>query len=159
MLNDAARTWQLSQLRKMIAILAYLVRQTSQQEATTYRDGGDGWTAAEVLGHLLDYEAIFLERARLMVENEGATLPNPDPDELVRTAGYNHQDIHSLYERWRAGREQLLAYLDERNENDWSRTGQHPKRGPFTLEQQLLLCVWHDTNHLEQICHTLATRQ
>lgn len=155
MLNDTARGWQIDQLQKFIGILGRVVNTTSSEDARTIRDGGDGWTVNEVMGHLLDFEPIFLERAQLTVEEELADLPFPSPEELVVAGHFNERALRDLYEAWVPHRQNLVAYFNARAAADWERVANHPKRGRFSLESQLLLGVWHDTNHLEQMAHIL----
>jgi hypothetical protein len=131
---------------------------TDQQAATTYRDGGTGWTVIEVVGHLRDFDEVFLMRARLMVEQERPELPFPDPDQTVLQRGYNGRQLTAVYEEWEQRRAELLGYLRQLSESDWDRVGLHPTRGDFALNTHLFLHVWHDTNHLEQIANILAAR-
>jgi hypothetical protein len=43
-------------------------------------------------------------------------------------------------------------------EAGWERAGNHPRRGRFTLLDQLTLISWHDLNHMEQIVRTLSEK-
>ncbi len=159
MLNSTTRQWQFDQLQKAVDVLGYIVRQTLPTDATLYRDGGAGWTVNEVQGHLLDFEPILLERARLAVEQDVPDLPFPDPDQLVIAGKYNERALHEVHAEWAQQRQALIAYYAARHEADWERTAKHPRRGPLTLDDQLLLTVWHDLNHIEQITHILAGRK
>lgn len=155
----AIEQWQINQLQKAVDILGYIVHTVSHEQATTYRDGGDGWTVLEVVGHLLDYEEIFLQRARLTVEQDNPELPFPNQDELVAANNYNAQRLPDVFARWCDARAHLVAYFSERSESDWERSARHPTRGAFTLGNQLALMVWHDMNHFEQIAHILGQQR
>ncbi|NJK81061.1 MAG: hypothetical protein HC876_18250 [Chloroflexaceae bacterium] len=61
----------------MGGILGYIVGQTAPEVATTYRDGGAGWIVVEVMGHLLDFDTVFLERAMHTVEEDNPPLYFP----------------------------------------------------------------------------------
>lgn len=159
MLTAAVREWQFDKLRKSVKVIGYVVQGIAQGDATTYRDGGTGWTVVEVMGHLVDFEAIFLERARLIVEQDNPDLPYYDPDELVIARNHNAQNLQGIYTRWVEHRATFLDYLAERDETAWERVGKHPRRGPLTLAQQLLLTGWHDINHLEQMTHILLEKK
>lgn len=159
MLSALLRQRQFEQLENGLNVVGYLVQTLDQTAAITYRDGGTGWSVQEVLGHLLDYEQIFLQRALVTVQEENPVLYAPDQDALVAEANYNAQNLHDIYTRWAEQRRAFLAYLIERNEADWERRGTHPKRGSMSLEEQLLLTVWHDTNHMKQMTHILTAQQ
>lgn len=158
MLTATMRQWQFDQLRKSVKVIGYVVQHTTQLDATTYHDGGQGWTALEVMGHLLDFEEVFLQRAKFTVEQDYPELPFPNPDELVRAGNYNSRNLQDVYTAWTQRRETLLRYLDGLNETDWERAGKHPTRGHLTLNSQLLVMVWHDMNHLEQVTHILTEK-
>jgi uncharacterized damage-inducible protein DinB len=149
------RAWQLTQLEDNLKAVAWLVRSHTPEALTTYRDAGEGWTVLEVLCHLRDFEAVFLERARLAVEQEKPPLPFPDPDELARARRYNEQALDTVLAAWQEGRARLLAYLRARSEADWERLAQHPTRGEMSLFDQLFLIPKHDSLHLEQMTRIL----
>lgn len=157
--KSTIRGWQLEQLRKGLLTLDNFLKGIAPQDTKTYRDGGLGWTVLEVVCHLRDYEAIFLERARLTIEQENAPLPFPDPDQMALDQRYNEQDLGAAYAEWVKRREAFLAYLEQLDEAAWERTAIHPRRGPMSLQDQLALCAWHDVNHFEQITRILAERK
>jgi uncharacterized damage-inducible protein DinB len=153
------RNWQLDKLKRNITTLQYLIQSADSEAYTTYRDGGTGWTALEVLCHLRDYEHLFIKRAHLTIEETDATLPNPDPDHLLQENDYNSQNIQSVFGDLAAARQELLTYLEQRSEEDWAKTAQHPRRGTLSLADQLYLIAWHDANHQEQIAKILLEKQ
>lgn len=153
------RGWQFDQLRRAVVMTRHIVQNAPPQALNTYRDGGTGWTVLEVLCHLRDWEQVFEERMRLTAEQEGAVMPNPDPDEAARERRYNEQDPAQALEAWAQQRGAVLDYLQNLDESAWERTATHPRRGVMTLMDQLLLLCWHDMNHMEQIVKILAQRQ
>lgn len=153
------RAWQLKQLEYGVKTVESLLSILNPADLNTYRDGGTGWTFTEVLGHLRDFEGVFLQRARLTVEQDNPPLPFPNPDELAIANAYNSQLPHDLLAAWKAERETLLAFFAERNEDDWERPAQHPTRGNLTLHDQLFLLPQHDSLHLEQMTRILAEKK
>ena len=149
------RNWQYHMLENNLKSVGALLHLAAPAALTTYRDGGDGWTALEVLCHLRDLEEVVIERARLTVEEDNATLPLPDPDALAAERRYNEQDVETVLREWRARRAAYLSYLQARPESDWDRVGLHPRRGPLTLLDQLIFAPMHDSIHIEQMTRVL----
>jgi uncharacterized damage-inducible protein DinB len=135
------------------------VQSAAPQDLTTYRDGHEGWTAAEVIGHLLDCERLFLERARLTMTYDCPDLPFPDQAEDVIKGRYNERDPQGIFSDWQQVRADYLAYLGTIPDDAWTREGKHPKYAPFSLNDQLFLICWHDMIHLEQMTRILTLKQ
>jgi uncharacterized damage-inducible protein DinB len=150
--------WHFEQLRAGQKIAAYIVQISDPRDMVTYRDGGQGWTAAEVIGHLLDCERLFLERARLTVTQNCPMLHWGGQDEDVTRGRYNEWDMQTLLDTWRAAREDYLGYLSTVPEEAWAREGQHPTYPPFSLDDQLFLACWHEQNHIEQMTRILSEK-
>ncbi|MCY4020868.1 MAG: DinB family protein [Chloroflexi bacterium] len=149
------RRWQLWALEKNPVNIEQVLTGITDAAAFDRRDGGEGWTISEVLGHLADVDFYFLKRARAL--SEGSELPassGKSPDEMVIEAGYAEQDALDLLEKWKAVREPyhaLLASLPEDDEALWERPGRDADGGGFTLNDQLVLSAYHDVDHLHQI--------
>lgn len=156
---QAIRNWQLSVLKNAQLSIQYILEATDRESLTTYRDGGDGWTALEVLGHLRDFEAVFYERINLAKTHDMPDLPFPDPNQLALANAYNTHDAWDIYAAWVANRQRLLDYMASFSEEDWERPAKHPTRGIMTIHDQLFLMAWHDLNHLEQMTRTLRERK
>lgn len=148
-------SWQFDMMTTNLVIVKQII--TSLSDASTFqkRDGGDGWTISEVIGHLADYEITIQQRARLTAENDNPLLPamTPDPDTQVIEHGYASQQADDVLNQWQSNRETYLSYLQSLPEDEafWQRPAQHPKRGNLPLNQQIILTTWHDTNHMNQI--------
>lgn len=153
---EAMIKWQISQLEKGLVLLENVLVGVTRKNMQTFADGGKGWTVTEVLCHLRDFEAVFLERAELTVNEDNPALPFPDPDKLAKDKAYYRADPRKALTDWQATRKQLIGFMQARTMDDWALPAQHPTRGTFTLSDQLFLTVWHDTNHIEQIARILA---
>lgn len=153
------REWQFNQMEWTVKSIEAILHRMPAEDLTRYRDGGDGWTVVEVLGHLRDFERVFLQRAQMTVDQDNPPLPFPDPDELAKKNNYQNQDWQDLIHNWHSERNAHLAYLRQRPESDWERPAQHPTRGLFTLHDQLFLANRHDALHLEQITKILAEKK
>jgi hypothetical protein len=153
------RKWQVEQLEKGVKTVESVIRASDPTALTTYRDGGTGWTALEVLCHLRDFEAVYQERVRRTVQEDNPALTLPNPDELAAAGRYNEQDIETALSTWKTRRAEQVAYLRERAETDWERPAAHPTRGNLPLHEQLFLQTWHDMNHLEQMTRILAEKK
>lgn len=156
---ETIRSWQFTKMELSLKTTGFIFAQADAQALKVYRDGGTGWTALEVLGHLRDFEMVFYQRALVTVEEDHPPLPFPDPDELALSRNYNGQDWQALLNELRTERMVYIDFLKARAETDWERTAQHPKRGPLTLHDQLFLTTLHDTIHLEQITRILLEKK
>lgn len=155
---ETIRSWQFERLALGLKTFEHLLQASEEEAVQRYRDGGEGWTTVQVLGHLADFEAVFLERAQLTVVEENAALPFPNPDKLAEQNAYHEMPWQEHLATWKTRREALLQYLRERSEDDWERIAQHPTRGPFTLHDQLFLATLHDGIHLEQVTRILQEK-
>lgn len=153
------RGWQIQQLQHGLSTIQSIVETTPPDDAITYRDGGSGWTVLEVMCHLRDFEGVFMERAKLTVTQDNPELPFPDPDLLAQMHNYNDQQLTEVYTAWRDQRRESITYFEARADSDWVRPAQHPKRGPFTLTDQLFLYTLHDSSHIEQMLRILREQR
>lgn len=156
-MNDSLlRQRLIDSLRKNVQVLGHLLPGVTQAEASTWRDGPDGWTILEIVCHLHDYDAIFLERGQLMLSHDHSTFPVYDHLAMVVERAYNQQDLTQAYTTLMASREPFIAFFNELEDADWQRTGQHVTQGPYTLYTLAAHVSWHDANHIEQIMRIIA---
>ena len=149
------RRWQLLAMEKNMLNIEHAVSTISDPAVFNKRDGGDGWTISEVLGHLADTDSYFLARARALVDGEAPPQGSGrSVDERVKDSGYAEQDAADLLQRWlgaSADYHAFLASLPEDDEELWERPGRPADGGGFTLNDQLILSAYHDLDHLHQI--------
>jgi uncharacterized damage-inducible protein DinB len=150
------RGWQFEQLKHDVRILEFMIGNTSTAKMSNQREKPDGWTASEVIGHLLDCERLFLQRAKLVMEKDMPDLPFPPQNEEVKKGCYNDRDPKEIFNQWKTEREAYLDYLSALPDASWERAGKHPKYDPLSLNDQLLLATRHTLQHMEQIVRILT---
>jgi hypothetical protein len=130
----------------------------ASDEALTFREAPDSWTAIEVLGHLADGEIHdWMPRVGLIMSDGGEKRFTPFDREhgLPRYSAGGLAAALDDVERLR--RESLVA-LDalDIQERDLDREGLHPTFGAVTLRQLLACWVTHDHAHVAQIARVLT---
>lgn len=141
--------------RHSLALLDNILKNVSQEQASTIRDGGDGWTILEILGHLVDFDQIFRERAQRMLTEKYPDLHPEDHDELVIERQHNKRDLGELYNELVESRQLTIAFFEGLNETEWLRAGVHPERGHFTLTDAIIQVGLHEVTHTEQLTRLL----
>lgn len=158
---DKLRERHIGLMLKTLDTIKNFTRHLSQSDATTYRDGGDGWTVLEVLCHLRDYDQIFYERAVTIRDAASVpTLPVYDHVGMVTERNYNAQDLHAVVDALASTRPRTAAFYQALTAEQWERHGIHPEReGLFTMTDALMQVGMHDCDHIEQMTRILAERK
>jgi uncharacterized damage-inducible protein DinB len=112
----------------------------------------EGWTARQVIHHLVDSHLNAYIRFKLALTEETPTIKPYDESAWARLPDTSHTPIdvsvallESLHARWSV----LLEHLSP---EDWQRSVFHPEqRRPITLDEFLALYAWHGDHHLAHI--------
>ncbi len=115
-----------------------------------------GWGVVENLCHLRDWEQIFLDRARAIVEQERPELPAFDDELWAIERDYRGQDPSRVFDQFRQLRRSLVTLLEGLPAEAWQRQGVHADLGPITLEGLVERVIAHDQEHVAQIREALA---
>jgi len=110
------------------------------------------WSAADVVGHLVDAEVAVSFRCRLALtadepaypgydEKRWAALPKPPLDELVAT--FRHLRAYNVH---------LLRRLSA---EDMQRVAVHSEQGPETVDVNVRKFAGHDLLHLDQLARAV----
>lgn len=138
-------------LRENADVFAALIRGVDDAQAR-WRPAPDRWSILEVVCHLADEESRdFRTRLDLTLHRPGEPWPPIDPERWVVEEAYLERDLGEEMERLRAERARSVAWLEELDDPDWSRSYDHPSAG--TLRASDLLASWlaHDHIHVRQI--------
>lgn len=150
--------WLLEGLEQSAQTLSHILADLSQSQAQRIRDGDDGWSVLEILCHLRDYQAIFAERIRRILEED---MPTFTPyDEKARLAlvienDYANQDLRQVLAEFLAARRAIVERLAPLDEEQWKREGRFAADDVIDLTMPVVHTVLHDVDHSEQIARIL----
>jgi rubrerythrin len=114
----------------------------------------------ELTGHLTDMDAVFRNRAWLILETQNPELPVAHPPTLSKAAIYRNQPIADLLEAYHTSRQQTISLLRGLTIAAWHRTGRHQIFGVIPLTHQGNWVVSHEKAHLvemAQVRHDLLS--
>lgn len=105
----------------------------------------------ELVGHLTDMDAVFRERAWLILETEQPELPPAHPPRLDAAAVYRSRPIAETLDAYHASRRQTLNLLRGLTSAAWHRMGHHEIYGDIDLLHQGNWVVSHERTHLVEL--------
>lgn len=120
------------------------------------RRAGDGWSAQENIGHLLDLEPLW--EKRLDDFDAGTTVLEPADLENRKTQGANHnaRQIEDLVREFRIVRSRIVGRMETMTETELSRVALHPRlQQPMSVVDLAYFVAEHDDHHLATIAELL----
>jgi DinB superfamily len=125
---------------------------------TLRNEGGDSWSASEVVAHLIHAERTdWIPRARMILQfGESQTFePFNRRGHVQESQGQSLPELLDAFARSRAQSLDQLRTLNP-GPDDLERRGQHPTLGSVTLSALLATWAVHDLTHLHQISRIMA---
>jgi hypothetical protein len=117
---------------------------------------GSEWSAVEVIGHLIDVNAIWFGRIQQMLSAERPTLAAPNVDESVQRNDYQNKQKDFLLITFAERRAELVDFLRGLKPMHFERVGIHPTRGEVTVADGIAILANHDRMHNEQLEQAIA---
>ncbi len=148
-------------MRNTIIAIENLVAGLDQKDATTWRDGGDGWTVVEVLCHLRDFDGYFQHRIALMLDEDNPQLPSYDHDQIALDGKYNYQQLDVVLAELKASRQKFveLFFGFKDSAEIFTRPGIHPEADSWSIHDSLIQVGHHDVDHLQQMTRIIAEKR
>jgi rubrerythrin len=112
------------------------------------RTAADQPSLKELTGHLVDIDAVFRERAWLLLETDRPELPPAHPPRLNAATAYRSQPIDAILAAFHASRRQTIILLRGLTSAAWHRLGHHELYGDINLLHQGNWVVNHERTHL-----------
>lgn len=137
-------------------ILSAIVRDVDQARAVSARDGADGWNVLEILCHLNDLEAIYIQRTQQIIETDAPNLIPFNHLDAVTANNYAGQNFADVLAQYLERRKEHLALLKGLSADQWAREGTHVSYGANPLAHYSTTTALHDVNHIEQITRALS---
>ena len=125
---------------------------------TLCNEGGDTWSAYDVVGHLIHAEkADWVPRAEIILSENSEKKFEPF-DRLAQFEESKGKTLIQLLEEFKLLRKKNIERLLSKNlsEEDLERKGIHPAFGEVKLSQLLSTWVAHDLDHISQISRVMA---
>lgn len=110
------------------------------------------WSAAVIVGHLLDVEIVYGFRWRLALTADRPTYPGYDEKRWSELARPPVDQVLAAFDAMRAYN---LWMLDGVGRSQWSRVGVHGEQGPETVEVAIRKVAGHDLAHLDQLARAV----
>ncbi|HET7105874.1 MAG TPA: DinB family protein [Candidatus Acidoferrum sp.] len=125
---------------------------------TRKNEGGDTWSAYDIVGHLVYAERTdWMPRVKMILEF-GETRAFEKFDRLGQVKESQGKSLAELLHEFSGVRAKNLNELRALNlkKEDLDRRGQHPSLGVVTLSQLLATWAAHDLTHLHQLSRIMA---
>src|SRR5918996_1220943 len=116
-----------------------------------------GWSAVEVLAHLLDAEVTLGFRVRKAAAEPGGLLVAWDQEKWTDGLRHRRADPAATLAAFSALRADTLALLRRLTPAQRRAAGTHPEYGRLRVDQLVAHWAEHDLLHLEQIQTTLTS--
>ncbi len=156
MLSPGARIYILNGL-EMTPIVATTLLRGFSLDAPIWdiRLAPERFTLRESLAHLADWDGVWTDRVRSILDLEDPVFPDIDEGQIAIDRHYESSDPKESLRRFQADRAKLVALLRAQPEDAWARKGTRGGFTPMTLEEFLGLILGHDSYHLRQIAETV----
>lgn len=140
--GDIVRT-----LRAQFSITTRLLESVSpEQELYRYAEGK--WSIREVVGHLIDIEAMFTGRVLWIARQPELELPGMDHDLWVARCGATEREMADLIETWGVVRDFTVAILESLPPEAWGNRG-IASGSPVTVRALPWMIAGHARHHRE----------
>jgi uncharacterized damage-inducible protein DinB len=106
------------------------------------------WSAHHQLAHLGRYHQIFLERIDRILSEPSPAFPRYRAEEDPEWPRWQSMPAHQVLANLSSLRTKLMARLRSLSEEDFQRTGIHPKFGEMSLSLWLEFFLVHEAHHL-----------
>jgi hypothetical protein len=127
------------------ATLAYLRGLPPEAGALRYAPGK--WNVSEVVGHLIDTERVFAQRALFFARRAPGALPGMDQDEWNAASGHAAAGLRELISEFEHTRRSNVLFFRHLGPAAWSLRGT-ASNVEFTVRALAFMMVGHERHHL-----------
>jgi hypothetical protein len=128
-----------------------------QPEEATDRRGAEGWSAKDVLAHLISIQRpAIVERVKAIVDDDLPTLPDVDETVTLARSGLRDRPAQELVAKFIEERGQAVDYLTALTPEQLRRRGVHALAGQISVADAVHHMAYHDLLHIAQAANLLA---
>jgi hypothetical protein len=129
---------------------------TPLPESLVAAAGGEGWSARDVVAHLLARQRpAIVGRIEVILAEDGAAIPDV-PDHLMEVAPYRDRPLDDLLREFEEGRAPAVAMLVGITPEQLQRRGVHSGVGELTIADIIHHVAYHDLVHVAQAARLAA---
>jgi hypothetical protein len=147
--NPYLRGYLFGALKEGPVLLAHLLKDMTNVQADTRLDP-DRFTLREVVAHLADWETVYQDRFRSVLELSEPTLEDIDEGQRAIDRQYHLLDWREQLELFAVRRSETTSMVESLPSKDWARLGNRPEIGVLSLLELVQLLPLHDLYHLKQ---------
>jgi len=109
-----------------------------------------GWGIVEIIPHLRDWEEIYFNRIKSILQENRPALPSFDDTLWSIERDYRSLDPYESFDHFAERRSQTVELLRSATPEEWDRIGVHGYYGDITLLWLAGHIAEHDAEHLQQ---------
>ena len=137
----------LSTLSQQISETIALLRGLPESVAT-YRYAPDKWSVNELVGHLIDSERIFGNRALRFARGDATPVPGFEQDDYVRGATFDAYPLSELASELQVVRQSTLYFFRHIDDDAWNRRGV-ANNAEVSVRALAYIIAGHELHHRE----------
>lgn len=115
------------------------------------------WSAHDQLAHLARYHQVFLQRIERILAEQSPEFPHYRAEDDPEWPAWSGLPTPRLLVRISSMRAKLMARLRSLSEEEFERTGVHPKFGEMPLSLWLEFFLVHEAHHLYMVLQLVRT--
>lgn len=132
------------------ARLAEKMKRINQSILSTSKD--QKWSIKREIGHLIDLEPLWLERAKEIIAGEPDLKKADLTNSKTQEADHDEKEVTALVTAFSTQRQYLVQLLRALQDTDLDRSAKHPRLGtPMKIIDLAYFVAEHDDHHLAQI--------
>lgn len=108
------------------------------------------WTIAQVLGHLVDTQTVFLYRILNIARGEKVKLPGFDENLWVASGNYQDYSLTGIKSAYEASAEHVKSTVFSLRKEDFAKKGE-ANGIIISVEEVILYLMAHEVHHLKTI--------
>lgn len=117
---------------------------TEEQALHAYAPGK--WSIKEVLGHIMDAERVFMQRALRFARGDKTPLPSFDENAYAIAGAFDERALASLISEFTAVRRATIAFLAGLSREAWERGGTASDH-PVSVRGLAWITAGHELHH------------
>ena len=106
------------------------------------------WSVCEVVGHMIDTERVFSQRALFFARSAPGALPGMEQDDWNKASAYDAADLGELIAEFEHTRKSNMLMFTHLSPEAWSRRGVG-SGVEFTVRALAYIIVGHERHHIE----------